>query len=167
MTIRPATPHDYEFILDIFMPIIAAGETFALPRDFSREQALAFWCETDARVFVGEESGRVIGSYYLKPNHPGPGDHVVNGGYIVASGERGKHIGRALAEHSIAEARRLNYRAMQFNFVVSTNVAAIHLWKQLGFRVVGTLPRVFVHPSEGYVDAYVMFLELASCNQDD
>ncbi len=162
MTIRPALPEDDDFILDIFMEIIGAGETFALPQDLSREKALAFWCGDKNTVFVCEENGRILGSYYLKPNHSGPGSHVANAGYIVVSTERGKNIGRALAEHSIEEARRLGYRAMQFNFVISTNESAVRLWKRLGFAIVGTLPEVFHHPSLGYVDAYVMFMDLAS-----
>ena len=162
MTIRPAVPEDHEFSLDIFMEIVAAGETFALPRDLSRADATAFWCGDENTIFVCEESGRILGSYYLKPNHSGPGSHVANAGYIVAAGERGKHIGRAMAEHSIEEARRLGFRSMQFNFVVSTNESAVRLWKQLGFGIVGTLPGVFRHPTRGYVDAYVMFMDLAS-----
>lgn len=162
MTIRPAIPEDYESILDIFMEIVAAGEAFVLPRDLSRESALAFWFGKENRVFVCEDQGRVLGSYYLKPNHPGPGEHVANAGYIVAAEERGKHLGRAMAEHSIEEARRLGFRSMQFNFVVSTNESAVRLWKQLGFVTVGTLPGVFHHPTRGFVDACVMFMDLAS-----
>jgi L-amino acid N-acyltransferase YncA len=160
MIIRPAIPTDYEFILDIFLEIVGAGETFVLPRDLSREQARTFWCEAKNKVFVGEDAGKIVGSYYLKPNHAGPGSHVANAGYIVAPDERGKQIGRSLAEHSIAQARRFGFRALQFNFVVATNERAIGLWTQLGFRVIGTLPGVFQHPAQGYVDAHVMFLEL-------
>jgi len=160
MIIRPAVSKDNEFILDIFMEVAAAGETFALPRDLSREEALEFWCGAGNTVFVGEEGGQIVGSYFLKPNQAGPGNHVANAGYIVASLERGKHFGRTLAEHSIAEARRLGFRAMQFNFVISTNRSAVRLWTQLGFRIVGTLPGVFQHPAQGYVDAHVMFMEL-------
>ncbi len=160
MTIRPATPEDHELILDIFTEVVAAGETFALPRDLSRESALVFWCGSENKVFVCEDGGRILGSYYLKPNHLGPGSHVANAGYIVAAGERGKHIGRTMAEHSIEEARRLGFRSMQFNCVVSTNEAAVRLWKQLGFGVVGTLPGAFEHPSRGQVDAFVMFRQL-------
>jgi L-amino acid N-acyltransferase YncA len=167
MTIRPANPGDREVILDIFTEIVAAGETFALPRDLSRADALAFWCGEANKVFVCENRGRIPGSYYLKPNHSGPGNHVANAGYIVAPSERGGGIGRAMAEHSIEEARRLGFRSMQFNFVVSTNESALRLWKQLGFAIVGTLPGAFDHPTRGYVDAYVMYMDLTSppaCN---
>jgi L-amino acid N-acyltransferase YncA len=160
MIIRPAAPEDNEAILNIFMEIIAAGETFALPREWSRAEALSFWYGEGSRVFVSEEGGQILGSYYLKPNHLGSGSHVANAGYIVASGARGQHLGRAMAEHSLAEAQRLGFWAMQFNFVVATNTPALRLWRQLGFEIVGTLPGAFQHPREGYVDAHVMFRQL-------
>jgi len=69
---------------------------------------------------------------------------------------QGKGVGRALGEHCLDEARRQGYEAMQFNFVVSTNAAAVSLWKTLGFTIVGTLPQAFDHASLGKVDAYVM-----------
>jgi ribosomal protein S18 acetylase RimI-like enzyme len=70
---------------------------------------------------------------------------------------RGRGVGRAMGEHALGEARRLGYRAMQFNFVISTNTGAVHLWQQLGFKIVGTLPGAFRHAQKGLVDAYVMF----------
>jgi len=79
---------------------------------------------------------------------------------MVSASARGKGLGRAMAEHCLNEARRLGFRAMQFNFVVSTNDDAIHLWKKLGFEIVGILPDAFKHPDRGYVDAYVMSREL-------
>jgi len=46
--------------------------------------------------------------------------------------------------------------------VVSTHERAVRLWKRLGFTVVGTLPRAFRHQRLGFVDALVMFKQLAS-----
>jgi len=79
---------------------------------------------------------------------------------MVAPSARGQGIGRAMADHCLGEARRLGFRAMQFNFVVSTNTPAIHLWQQLGFDIVGTLPEAFRHPEKGFVDVYVMYRSL-------
>src|SRR4029077_10670361 len=103
---------------------------------------------------------QVVGSYTLHPNHPGTGAHVANAAFIVAKAARGQGIGRAMGEHCLNEARRLGFRAMQFNFVVSTNESAVKLWQDLGMKIVGTLPGAFRHPQEGYVDVYVMFQEL-------
>ena len=49
---------------------------------------------------------------------------------------------------------------MQFNFVVSTNQRAVRIWQSFGFETVGRLPGAFQHPTEGYVDALVMFRPL-------
>jgi L-amino acid N-acyltransferase YncA len=159
--IRPATDSDREAIWEIFREIIAAGETYPLDPTTPREAALAYWFQRQAPVYVAERDHGIVGSYTLHPNQPGGGAHVANAGFIVSADARGQGIGRAMAEHCLAEARRLGFRAMQFNFVVSTNESAIHLWKQLGFEIVGTLPCAFRHPQKGYVDVYVMFRSLA------
>ena len=67
-----------------------------------------------------------------------------------------------MCEHSQAEARRLGFQAMQFNFMVSTNEVAVRLWQKLGFRIIGTLPGAFHHRQHGFVDAHVMFKQLAA-----
>ena len=160
LRIRPATEADHPAIWGMFHAIISAADVFAFDPQMSREDALAFWCGPDKHVYVAEEDGRVAGSYYLKANQQGGGAHVANAGYMVSAAARGKQIGRALTEHSLAEARRLGFRAMQFNFVVSTNESAVHLWKEFGFKIVGTLPGAFQHPHKGFVDVYVMFRSL-------
>jgi L-amino acid N-acyltransferase YncA len=103
---------------------------------------------------------QVVGTYILRPNQSGGGSHVANAAFMVASNARGQGIGRAMGEHCLSEARRFGFRAMQFNFVVSTNDVAVRLWKRFGFKIVGTLPSAFRHPEKGYVDVYVMFRSL-------
>jgi L-amino acid N-acyltransferase YncA len=144
----------------MFHAIISAGEVFAFDAQMLRQDALAFWCGPDKQTYVAEQDGQVCGSYYVKANQQGGGAHVANAGYMVSAEARGKQIGRAMTEHSLAEARRLGFRAMQFNFVVSTNESAVHLWKEFGFKIVGTLPAAFRHPQKGFVDVYVMFRAL-------
>jgi L-amino acid N-acyltransferase YncA len=109
---------------------------------------------------VEVQDREVVGTYILRANQAGPGAHVANAAYMVAKDARGLGVGRRMGEHSLTEARRLGFGAMQFNFVVSTNASAIHLWQQLGFKIVGTLPGAFRHPRAGYVDVYVMFRSL-------
>jgi GNAT superfamily N-acetyltransferase len=111
-------------------------------------------------TYLAEEGNRIVGTYILRANQPGAGGHVANAAYMVAPAAQGRGFGRAMGEHSLGEARRLGFRAMQFNFVVSTNESALHLWQQLGFKIVGTLPAAFRHPTKGYVDALVMFRSL-------
>jgi L-amino acid N-acyltransferase YncA len=160
MKIRAATEADRDAIWNIFHEIAAAGDTYAFDPNMSRAEALAYWFRSDTRTYVAENDGRVVGTYILRPNQSGPGCHIANAGFMVTSNAQGSGVGCAMAEHCLSEARRMGFRAMQFNFVVSTNTAAIHLWKQIGFEIVGTLPGAFRHPEKGYVDVYVMYRSL-------
>jgi len=158
--IRLATETDHDAIWDIFHAVIAPGDTYAFDPRMSREEALAYWFRADTHTYVTEDDGHVVGTYILRANQAGSGSHVANAAFMVAPTARGQGIGRAMGENCLSEARRLGFRAMQFNFVVSTNEGAIRLWKQLGFKIVATLPGAFRHPQKGYVDVYVMFRSL-------
>jgi L-amino acid N-acyltransferase YncA len=160
LTIRPAIDADRDTIWNIFHEVVATGDTYVFDPSTSREEALAYWFRDDTRTYVAEQNGKIAGSYVLRPNRPGLGAHVSNASFIVAKNARGLGVGRAMGEHCLSEARRLGYRAMQFNFVVSTNESAVHLWEKLGFKIVGTLPGAFRHAQKGYIDVYVMFRSL-------
>ena len=161
MNLREATREDFEQIRPILHEIAAAGETYAYPRDITKEQAFELWMDAPRVTYVFEEGGQVLGTYYIKTNQAGPGDHVCNAGYAVSSAARGRGLATAMCEHSQAVARQLGYQAMQFNLVVSSNEVAVRLWTKLGFATVGRLPKAFRHPSLGYVDALVMYKWLA------
>jgi ribosomal protein S18 acetylase RimI-like enzyme len=162
MQIRPASHHDdADSVWTILEPVIRAGETYTLPGDMSRNDALAYWFAPGHEVFVAEETdARIVGTYFLQPNQQGGGAHVANCGYITAASATGRGVARAMCEHSLDRARTRGFKAMQFNFVVSTNVRAVHLWQSLGFEIVGRLPGAFQHPTEGFVDALVMYRNL-------
>ena len=161
MNIREATKEDWNAIWPIFHEVVAAGETYAYETDASKEQAEKIWLDTPRKTYVFEENNEILGTYYLKTNQAGPGDHVCNCGYMVSSKARGKGIATSICEHSQKIALELGYKAMQFNFVVSSNERAVRLWGKLGFETVGRLPKAFRHPSLGFVDALVMFKWLA------
>lgn len=156
-TIREATGADFDRIWPIFREIAAAGETYAYRRDITPDEARRAWMEVPRKTFVAEEDGAILGTYFLKTNHDGPGDHVCNCGYMVSSAARGRGLATAMCEHSQEVARELGYLAMQFNFVATTNEGAVRLWNRLGFETVGRLPRAFRHPTRGTVDALVMY----------
>jgi ribosomal protein S18 acetylase RimI-like enzyme len=160
MLIRPARPQDSPAIWSIIGPTIRAGETYALDPNMSESDALAYWLGADKETFVAEEDGVVLGTYFMRANQAGGGAHVCNCGYVTSAAATGRGIARLMCKHSLEHARARGYRAMQFNFVVSTNEAAVSLWKSLGFEIVGRLPLAFRHPTEGYVDALVMFQQL-------
>jgi L-amino acid N-acyltransferase YncA len=160
LTIRPAQLSDRDAIWSILEPVIRAGDTYPLPRDLSRDDALFYWFTEEHEVFVAEDGEAVLGTYYLRANQRGGGSHVANCGYMTAPQATGRGAGSAMCAHSIEHARRRNFKAMQFNFVVSTNDRAVRLWQRHGFRIVGNLPKAFLRPDGGYTDAYVMYRDL-------
>jgi len=160
LTIRPAAVADHEAIWRIFHEVVAAADTYAYPAGTTRDEALSLWLPREGWTFVAEMDGRVVGTYVMKANQPGQGSHVANCGYMVEGAASGRGVGEALCLHSLAAAKHLGFRAMQFNFVVSTNSRAVELWRRCGFAIVGTLPEAFRHPTRGLVDAYVMYRRL-------
>jgi L-amino acid N-acyltransferase YncA len=160
LTIREASEQDRDAVWEIFHAVIAGGDTYVFEPETPREEALEYWFHPRTRTYVAESGGRVVGTYVLRPNRPGLGSHVSNASFMVSPSARGLGVGRAMGEHCLEEARRVGYRAMQFNFVVSTNEVAVRLWRRLGFCIVGTLPGAFRHRTRGFVDAYVMFRTL-------
>lgn len=161
-TIRFARAGDAPAIWQILEPVIRAGETYALPRDMTEEEAIAYWTASDRDTFVVEDDRQILGTYYLRPNQLGGGSHVANCGYVTAAQARGQGIARMMCLHSLEIAKEKGFKAMQFNFVVSTNEGAVRLWKRLGFQVIGIIPEAFAHPSKGDVDALVMYQKLES-----
>jgi ribosomal protein S18 acetylase RimI-like enzyme len=161
MLVREAAAgQDEDAIWAILEPVICAGETYPLPREMDRQSALAYWFSPGHEVFVAEDRDKIVGTYFLKANQKGGGAHVANCGYMTAPHATGRGVARAMCAHSLEHARESGFRAMQFNFVVSTNERAVRLWQRFGFEVVGRLPQVFEHPKVGFVDAYVMYRKL-------
>jgi len=143
-----------------FNEVVAAGDTYSYAPDTSFEEAQRMWTSNGARCFVAVSSGVCVGGYMLRANQPGLGNHVANAGYMVAPMARGRGIAGRLCEHSLEEARRAGFTAMQFNYVVSTNDVAVKLWQKHGFAIVGRIPKAFRHARLGPVDVFVMHREL-------
>jgi RimJ/RimL family protein N-acetyltransferase len=155
MLIRQSEPRDDDAIWRILEPTLRAGETYPIPRDISREDAIAYWHTPGHTVFVAEDAGAIVGTYYLRANNRG-GAHVANCGYVVAPEVFGRGVAQAMCSHSLGEARTRGFTAMQFNFVIASNERAVRLWQRMGFAIAGRLPGAFQHPRLGVVDAYVM-----------
>lgn len=156
LILRPLGPEEFDRIWPLFRDVIASGDTYSYPPELDLQQARDSWATPPSRCFVAERDGAVLGCYMLRPNQPGLGDHVANAGYMVATSARGQGIGAALCEHSLEQARRAGFSAMQFNFVVSSNATAVRLWQRHGFRIVGQVPGAFRHAVLGPIDVYVM-----------
>ena len=160
MLIRQSEARDADAIWRILEPTFRAGETYPLPRNISREDALAYWYSAGHTVFVADDAGTILGTYYLRANNRGGGGHVANCGYVVAPEAFGRGIAQAMCSHSLDQGRRRGFAAMQFNFVIASNERAVRLWQRMGSAIAGRLPDAFQHPRLGLVDAYVMLRNL-------
>ncbi|WP_033067551.1 GNAT family N-acetyltransferase [Thalassospira australica] len=160
MQIRPATQDDIPAILDIVAPILRAGDTYAIDPNMTDDEIIGYWMGRDKLTLIAEEDGDVVGTYYIRQNQGGGGSHVCNCGYMTSPKASGRGIARRMCEDSLVRAKEMGYRAMQFNFVIASNAAAVHLWPKLGFEVVGRLPDAFMHPTLGETDALVMYRKL-------
>ena len=161
LAIREARDGDGAAITALILPVFRAGDTYTVPPGIDAAAALAYWCAPEKTVFLAEVDGEALGTSYVRPNAGGGGAHVCNCGYITAEAARGRGVARAMLAHSLETARAMGFRAMQFNFVVATNTRAIDIWDRAGFRTVGRLPGAFRHPKHGFVDALVMWKDLA------
>ncbi|RED97869.1 GNAT family N-acetyltransferase [Marinoscillum furvescens] len=158
--IRKATRADYDAVWEIFHQVIQSGDTYVFDPQTPKADLEKHWFADYMHTYVYEAAGEVLGTYILKPNQLGRGSHVANGSYMVHPKAHGQGIGKKLCAHSLQEAERLGFKAIQFNLVVSTNTAAIHLWQKYGFEIVGRLPKAFDHADLGLVDALVMYREV-------
>ena len=158
MTIREAQDEDWEQIWPIFNEIISKGDTYAYPPDTPKQEAFFIWLKRTKKTFVYEEDGKILGTYFITTNYT---SHICNCGYMVSSEARGKGLATKMCEHSQAEALKMGYKAMQYNFVISSNEGAIRLWHKLGFQTVGQVPKAFKHPKLGFIDALIMYKWLA------
>lgn len=156
LVIRRATVADFDGIWEIFHRVLAEEDTWYYPAGTTRAEAAGLWQARKTMSYVAERDGEIVGAYFIRPLYTGLASHVANGGYVVHPDRQGQGIGRELGEHSLIEAKRAGFIAMQFNFVVASNAPAIALWTKLGFRILATLPRAFRHRQLGLVDAHVM-----------
>ena len=160
LEIRSATAADKPAVWQIIKPVIEAGDTYVFAPDSPEDEMIAYWFSPEKYVYLAEENAEVLGTFWLKANQPGLGSHVCNAAYMVAPNAAGKGIGRKMAEFSLDEARRLGFTAMQFNFVVASNTAAVGLWKSIGMEIIGEIPDAFNHARDGMTNAYVMYRKL-------
>jgi L-amino acid N-acyltransferase YncA len=158
--IREANLDDYDAIWEIFEQVVKDGDTFVFDPETPKEDLAKYWLSPGLNTYVFENEGKIIGTYVIKANQIGLGSHIANGSYMVHQEGRGKGVGKRLCAHSLSEAERLGFKAMQFNIVVSTNTAAVSLWEKMGFAIIGTVPEAFRHLKLGLVDGHVMYRKL-------
>ena len=147
--LRPATVSDSDAIWAMLEPVFRAGDTYAIDPDVTRADALAYWYAAHPYITDG-------GTYYIRANQMGGGDHVCNAGFVTAANATGKGVARAMLSHALSEAKALGFEAMQFNFVLASNTRALDIWKRAGFTEIGRIPQAFRHPRDGKVDALIL-----------
>ena len=158
--IRKALKEDKPQVWEIIKTVISSGDTYVYKPDSPKEKMLDYWFGADKNTYVATIENTIVGTFYLKDNQPDLGSHVANAGYMVAPEAKGKRVGSAMAEYSLLEAKRLGYKAMQFNFVVKSNEVAVKLWLNLGFQIIGEIPEAFKHAENGLTNAYIMYRKL-------
>ena len=157
MTFRRITEKDSDDLWNIIHTVIKSGDTYVYSPDSSREKMLEIWFDAHKYSYVCEIEEKIVGTFFMKENQPDLGSHVVNAGYMVHPDSRGQGIAEAMCRFSMEEAKRLKFKAMQFNIVMATNTGAIRLWQKCGFEIIGTIPKVFQHQTLGFTDALVMY----------
>jgi ribosomal protein S18 acetylase RimI-like enzyme len=156
--IRRAHEADFAAMRRLSEAVLDGGDAYVVDPGSPPEDTRAYWLGPGVTSFVAlDDAHAVVGMYRLVANWPGRGSHVANASFMVSPAAQGQGVGKAMGLHCLAEARKAGFLAMQFNFVVSTNRAAVALWQQLGFAIVGTLPQAFRHKTLGLVDACVMY----------
>lgn len=161
LVIRKASLLDFDKVWEIFGNVIRTGDTYVFDPDTPIEDLQKLWFGPAMHTYVVENEDRqLLGTYLIQPNQIDLGSHVANAAYMVHPNAQGRGIGRMMCEHSLIEAKNLEFQAMQFNLVISTNIAAIKLWEQFDFKIIGTIPEAFKHQIEGYVDAHIMYRKL-------
>jgi len=160
ISIRKAIAADHEQIWQILKAIILKGDVLAFAPDSTQEEMLHYWCNPSKHTYIALRENEIVGTFFIQNNQPGLGDHVANAGYAVSPDHAGIGAGRAMAEWSLEEARRLGYTAMQYNIVVKSNTVAVNLWKKIGFEIIGEIPNAFNHQTNGMTNAYIMYRAL-------
>lgn len=158
--IRKILSADQDEIWEIIRDVIASGDTYVFSPSSSKEKMLNFWCSPDKHTYVALLDNKIAGTFFIKDNQPDLGSHIANAGYMTSPSAFGKGIGTEMAKYSIEEAKRLGYKAMQFNIVVKNNVKAVSLWKKMGFEIIGEIPDAFRHQKEGFINAYIMYRKI-------
>jgi L-amino acid N-acyltransferase YncA len=162
MEVRTATEQDWPRIYPFYAAIVSEGRTYAFPEGLTLEEARPWWMERPpGQTVVAVDGDTILGSAKMGPNRPGRGAHVATASFMVDPAHQGRGVGRLLGEYMIDWARSSGYRGIQFNAVVETNTAAVHLWQSLGFELLATAPQAFNEASAGLVGLHMMFLRLA------
>ena len=159
MVVREYGQADVAAMVDVWNEVVRDGIAFPQEDELDLASGAGFF-SSQTYCGVAVEDGRLLGLYILHPNNVGRCGHIANASYAVSSAARGKGVGRALVEDSLAQGRAHGFRVMQFNAVVASNAGARHLYEKLGFTQLGTIPGGFRMPDGTYADICPYYHEL-------
>jgi GNAT superfamily N-acetyltransferase len=137
--IRRFAPDDRDEFFTAFEHIVNDSEGFPLAPPLTRAAFDDYWFGHASTVWIVRLNGVLAGGYYVKANFIGRAAHIANAGYFLLAAHRGGGLGRRMVEHSLDEARRLGFDAMQFNLVFASNPAR-RMYRELGFQEIGVIP---------------------------
>jgi GNAT superfamily N-acetyltransferase len=160
LSCRLATPEDEVALWELLEPVFRLGGTYVFATDTPKEVLMAYWMGRDKTTFLIEREGLLLGTFYLKANQEGFGDHICNAGFVVDQKAEGQGVGTWMGLRALEEAKDRGFLAMQFNFVIQTNQRALGLWASLGFNVIGEIPDAYRHPQLGMVSAFILYRKL-------
>lgn len=160
LEIRPLHAGDFALVWPIVEPIIRAGKTYSYDPSLTFEQARDIWCAPEKTPFVALSGDTPVGTFYIRANQLGLGNHIANGGFMVAPGQCGKGYGTAMGQAMVEKARQMGYHGMQFNFIVEDNAPSLRIWKRLGFEIVGTVPDAMRHEEKGLTPVHILYRQL-------
>ena len=144
---------------EIWNDVVEEGISFPGDKALSEKEALKMFRE-QASTVCATLNGEVVGGYILHPNNFGRCGHIANASYAVRKDCRGEGIGRKMVRHCLENAREKGFRGLQFNAVVATNQAAIHLYESLGFHKIGTIKDGYHLKNGSYEDIHIFYYYL-------
>lgn len=136
----------------VWNEVVREGKAFPQENELTEKDADKFFSEQSYTGLAIDENESVLGIYILHPNNVGRCGHICNASYAVKSELRGKHIGESLVCDCTKKAVQIGFGILQFNAVVSSNTAALKLYKKLGFTRLGTIPGGFRNKNGEYED---------------
>ncbi|MGF7142235.1 L-amino acid N-acyltransferase YncA [Anaerotaenia torta] len=159
LIIRGYQLEDLPSMIEIWNRVVDEANAFPQMNRLTLQEAAEFFAsQTYTGVAVLENE--VVGLYILHPNNIGRCGHIANASYAVSSSCRGHKVGEKLVCHSLETAKNKGFQLMQFNAVVSTNHAAIHLYEKIGFTRLGVIPGGFLLGDGNYSDIILYYIRL-------
>lgn len=160
MLIRQYTKEDLPAMTAIWNEVVAEANAFPQADIFTLADAEVFFARQSYTGVAVDTAGRITGLYILHPNNVGRCGHIANASYAVCRDIRGSGIGEALVRDCLQKSREFGFRILQFNAVVATNTAAIHLYEKLGFTRLGTVKGGYRLADGNYADIILFYIAL-------